>query len=91
MLAAARSSDREGDVQELAPGFVMLELICDHSQGESLHMSDRLVLSRSISKDARQLDDLRDPAAIGLALKLDSEDDRHSHLPTSDDKDTADS
>src|SRR5665647_1833645 len=71
----------EGDVQELAPGLVVLEAVSDDAQGKRLHAGDGVVLSRAVGKHSGKLDHLGDPAPVGLALKLDSKDDRHRSPP----------
>ena len=58
----------------------MLEAIGDHPQSERLDMSHGFIPSRAVREHAGQLDDLGEPATVGLLLKLDAEMDGQGDL-----------
>ncbi len=76
-----RTRSGEGDVQVLAPGLVVLELVGDDAKGQGLHMSDGFLLGRTVGERAGQFDHLGDPATILFTLDLNAEHDRHDSPP----------
>jgi len=58
-------------------GLVVLQTVRHDTQRQGLRLRDRLVVARAVRHHARQLDDLGEPAAVGLLLGLDVE---HGHL-----------
>src|SRR5450830_1358425 len=74
---ASRSRGLEGDVQELAPGLIVIEAVGHDPQGKRLDVGDRLVLRGTVGEHARQFDDLRYPAAVSLLFELDPKADGH--------------
>jgi hypothetical protein len=68
---ASCSSRAEGDVQELGRGFSMFEAFSDNTKGQGLDSGDSFIAARTVTHDAGQGGHFSQPAAIGLALKLD--------------------
>jgi hypothetical protein len=57
----------------------VIEPVGDHAQCERLYLGASVVGSRAVGEHARKLDDLGDPASIGLAFDLDRE--LHRRVP----------
>ncbi len=70
---ASCSGCAEGDVQELGASLAMLKPFSDHAQRQRLNTGLRFVLSCATGQDAGQIGNLRDPAAVCFALKLNLE------------------
>jgi hypothetical protein len=51
----------------------VLQTFSNHSESQSLYLRDRGLMALAISQDARQLQDLRQPAAVLFLLYLDLE------------------
>ena len=56
----------------------MFETLGNHAEGKGLDTSDGLVPSPTVAKDAGQVWDLGDPAAIFLTFDLDAEGQAHA-------------
>src|SRR6266540_3405620 len=78
---ATHSCSFEGDAQKLWPGLAVLEALSDDPQGKRLDLRDRIVLIRTVGKNAGQLDDFCQPTAVLFLLGFDLESDHR--LPTS--------
>jgi hypothetical protein len=52
----------EVEMDQLARRLTVLEPIREHAQRQSLRVSDRLALGRSVGEHTRKIDDLGDPA-----------------------------
>jgi len=57
--------------------LIVLETVGNYPQGKGLHPGDGVVLGDAMGKYTRALDDLSNPAPVGLELELNCEDLRH--------------
>ena len=55
----------------------MFETLGDHPEGQRLHMSNGLIPSSAVAKDAGQVSNLGDPTAIVFTVELDREGQAH--------------
>jgi hypothetical protein len=80
----ATRSGAEVDAQQLGRGLAALEPVGDDAQRERLHPRERVLARGLVGERARQVEVLRDPAAVLLALQLDRQ--MHGlHRPYSED------
>lgn len=59
------------DAQQLGWRFVVFETLGNHSEGKGLDTSDSLVACATVAKDAGQVWNFGDPAAVVLTFELD--------------------
>ena len=68
----------EGDAEQLRGRFVVFETLGNHSEGNGLDTSDRLLACATVAKDAGQVWNFRDPAAVVFTFELDAMNQAHT-------------
>jgi hypothetical protein len=80
--SARNSCGRERDGREVGASFAVLQAVSDDSEGQSLHPGLCFRLGGAVRQDPRQVNDLRDPAAVDFLLKFNGECHEGSLTPT---------
>src|ERR1700761_19431 len=70
-MARRSRSNAEGD--RLGSGLVVLETLCQDTEGKDLRFGHGFILRVAIRKNARQLRHLRKPPPVVLSIALDLE------------------